>query len=96
MLELLETLDTGQWIVICLGLILVIISLKDNILGLIKAIKLPSVKIPSKPKNGDGLNLTDLVAKWEALADACYDSDLDDAYEKLQEVFPLLIEVRDE
>ena len=95
MLEIINKLDTGQQIVIGLGLILVLISFKDNVLSIVKSVKMPNIKLPSR-KNGDGLNLTDLVAKWEALADACYDSDLDDAYDKLQEVFPLLIEVRHE
>jgi hypothetical protein len=39
-------------------------------------------------------DLTNLVCKWECLADACEYMGLDAATNKLDEVFPLLIEVR--
>lgn len=39
-------------------------------------------------------DLTAVVCKWECLADACLELDLNEAYEKLEEVFPLLIKVR--
>jgi len=39
-------------------------------------------------------DLTNLVCKWECLADACKYMGLEEASAKLDEVFPLLIKVR--
>ncbi len=42
----------------------------------------------------EDLDLTNIVCKWECLADACEYMGLEEASAKLDEVFPLLIKIR--
>jgi hypothetical protein len=45
------------------------------------------------PKPTTNTDLTSIVAKWEILSNACKQANLLDAYNKLQEVFPMLVSV---
>jgi hypothetical protein len=88
MLDLIKDVSPLQLLLMCVGLLFIVFSFKDDIISLFKSIKLP--------KKDDDIDLTKIVSKWEDLSDSCRDANLIDAYDKLQEVFPLLVEVRDE
>jgi hypothetical protein len=91
-LEYLKNLSTTQIIFLTLGLVLVVASSKDVVINFIKNL----YKTPSTPNNtipSKKIDLTTIVAQWETLANSCKESNLTSAYEKLQEVFPMLISV---
>lgn len=87
MLDLVKSISPIQLVLMCVGLLFIVFSFKDDILSLFKSIRLPN-------KNDD-IDLTKIVSKWEDLSDSCRDANLKEAYNKLQEVFPLLVEVDD-
>lgn len=97
MQEIFNNLTNTQILLIILGMFLVALSFKDSVLGLINSlftksnINKPNVII--KPEVEQETDLTNIVAKWETLSDACKDAGLSDAYNKLQEVFPMLIKI---
>lgn len=76
-----------QWVFLGLGVVLVVPYLMELLGGL---------SLPSFTKKEDHNCLTDLVCKWEELADAVHEAGLHDACSKLDEVFPLLIEARED
>jgi hypothetical protein len=90
MLELLQKLDTVQIVTICAGVLFLVYNFRSEIYGVFKAIYSPRVSVVKIN------SLTSIVAKWERLSEACKDAGLDDAHEKLQEVFPMLVKVEDE
>lgn len=93
-MEFLAQIDTFQWILIALG---GVILFWPSISGLLK-IKNNNVDKPDKPfvpSKKDNECLTSLVCKWECLADACKKSGLNEASKRLDEVFPLLIVVKE-
>ena len=96
-MEFLTNLSPMQWVGIAVAALLILPgSVWPMVKGVIGGIKLPNVK-PSKPEQPqEGDDLTILVGMWEDLADACQDAELDEAYEKLYDIFPYLIQVRDQ
>jgi len=94
-MEFLSQLDIIQWVFLIIGLVLagpVVLDYGKNLLD-----KVPKKDKDNKPKptpHTDDHDLTDLVCKWECLADAVHEAELHDACKKLEEVFPLLIKVR--
>ena len=90
MLNLINNLTPTQWIGLGVGVMIVAISSKDFFVKLFKSQDKNNIVIDV----GDpDLDITSLVAKWEVLSDACKKAKANDAYEKLQEVFPLLVTV---
>lgn len=85
MQSILDNISATQIVFGLIGFILIVVSLKDRILEFF-----------NKPKNNNPTieaetDLTNIVAKWEVLSDACKEAGLSDAYKKLQEVFPMLV-----
>jgi len=68
-----------------------VLILLPNIIDLFKKIPIPKIK--TSDTNGENA-LADIVSKWEVLHDACSERGLIDACEQLEEVFPLLVKVR--
>lgn len=98
MQEILDNLSNTQISFLVLGVFLVLLSFKDAVFGFLgplfkndETINKPSVII--KPEIESDTDLTNIVAKWETLSDACKDAGLSEAYQKLQEVFPMLIKI---
>jgi len=81
-MEFLTNLDPIQWIFLGIGVILAAPVLLDFFKG------------DSKPKVKGSNDLSDLIKKWEELADAVDEVGICDACDKLDEVFPLLIQAR--
>jgi hypothetical protein len=93
---LLGNIDAFQWVIIGLGAVLLFWPF---ITGLFKQDPVnPSV--PENPKvvvdHDDDHCLTSLVCKWECLSDSCHEAGLTEATKKLDEVFPLLLGVRED
>jgi len=82
----LGSMDVIQWVFLGLGVILVAPVLLDFFS------KFKSVKVKRSSSN----DLGDLITKWETLADAVHEAGINEACDLLDEVFPLLIHVRDE
>ena len=92
MLDFIKDISPTQWVLIAVGLVLIVSSLKERIIDILPT--LPKVNtVEPETETEEDTDLTSLVAKWEILSDACKEADLVDAYEKLQEVFPMLVEV---
>ena len=89
MLEFLTNLSPVQWILIGIGILI----LSPNIIELFKKVPIPKIETS---KSSDKRALTDIVSKWECLHDACSAEGLKDACEKLEDMFPCLIKVRDQ
>jgi hypothetical protein len=89
MLEFLTNLSPIQWVLIGIGIIILL----PNIIELFKKIPLPKVKTSDASDDGA---LTDIVSKWECLHNACAKEGLEDACEKLEDMFPCLIKVRNQ
>ena len=100
MLNFINNLTPTQWIGLGVGGLMLIISSKDFLSNILKS---DSIDID----DDDGgeiiidideadLGVTHLVAKWEILSDACKFAGANEAYNKLQEVFPLLATIDDE
>lgn len=99
-METLNSLSLAQWIFIIIGVVIagsaVLPWVKENIDGW-------KFSKPNRKKNDNGSlvfpdcqdhELTNIVCKWEHLADACEYMGLEEASAKLDEVFPLLIKIR--
>jgi hypothetical protein len=94
MLDFIKDISPTQWVLIAVGLVLIVSSLKERIIDILPSLpKVDTVKPDPDIDPDEDTDLTSLVAKWEILSDACKEADLVDAYEKLQEVFPMLVEV---
>lgn len=74
-----------QILILCLGLGMVVYSAKDYITG--------GGESPPKPDKEEETTLTEIVSKWEDLSNECKKANLNDAYELLQKVFPMLVNV---
>ena len=86
MIDLIMKLSLMQWIFIGAGLLMMIPSIRNVLLGVVNRIRVgPEIKT-----SVDSNNLTSIVAKWEALNNACIDAGLIDAQERLHEVFLVL------
>lgn len=86
-------ISVTQWIIIGVGVIIAFPPIVSWVGGLSK--KAPETP-DTTPETNESHILTDLVSKWECLADACHEAGLHDACQKLNEVFPLLISSRKE
>jgi hypothetical protein len=98
-MEFLNSLSLAQWIFILIGIAIAGSSfwpsLKDKIYDWQKS----KNQIDNRLNTDDCVtqhDLTNLVCKWECLTDSCEYMGLEAACEKLYEVFPLLIQVREE
>ena len=89
-MDFLSGLEPIQWVFLGLGAVLVAPLLFEYSGKLFSGVK---DKLPT-PKHTDDSCLTDLVCKWECLADAVHEAGLHDACSKLDEVFPLLLNAR--
>lgn len=87
-------MSTGQLIFLGLGIIIVLSSIDfSSLLN----------RIEKKVKEVDAINptsiivrkdsLVEIVQKWQTLKDACLESKLTEAVNKLDEIFPMLIKV---
>lgn len=83
-MELLTSLDPFQWVIIGLGCVLLFWPAISSLFT-----------SDPKTKSVEGASLTNLVAEWENLSNACHEQELHDACKKLDEVFPLLLEAND-
>jgi len=87
-MDLLKDISPAQWGMLVLGVFFVAFSFKSEVSRLISSF--------TAKKKEAGIKLTALVGKWERLRDACHDAGLHNACSKLDEVFPMLVEVNDE
>lgn len=92
MIDLIKDISPAQWVMLGIGVIFIGLSFKSDVMNLINSI----TTAKQKKKVEEEIRLTSIVAKWERLRDACHDADLHKACEKLDEVFPMLVEVNDE
>ena len=90
MFNLVQGLSPTQFMFVGVGFVLVFLSVKDYIFGVLN-IEIQDEDNKEKEENKEETSLTTIVSKWEDLTDACKDAGLSDAYNKLQEVFPMLI-----
>lgn len=86
-MDLLKDISPAQWAMLVLGVVFIGLSFKDDIRRFLARRK------DNKDKD---IKLTTLVRKWEVLRNACHDAGLHRACNKLDEVFPMLVEVNDE
>lgn len=91
MKDILGLLTPTQWIVLGCGVLMLILGSKDYVVSNVKGVF--SKKETVTPKITTSTDLTSIVAKWEILSNACKQANLLDAYNKLQEVFPMLVSV---
>jgi len=82
-----SSLSPTQLIFLCLGLGIMVYSLKDYVLG--KDDDSP------EPDEQEKTTLTEIVSKWEDLSNECKKANLNEAYDLLQQVFPMLVNVGD-
>lgn len=87
-MDLFKDISPAQWAMLALGVVFIGASFKSEVSKFISS-------FTAKKKEAD-IKLTSLVGKWERLRDACYEADLHNACDKLDEVFPMLVEVNDE
>jgi predicted oxidoreductase len=87
-MDLLKDISPAQWAMLALGVVFVGLSFKSEVSKVLSSFAI-------KKKEAD-IKLTALVGKWERLRDACHDAGLHNACSKLDEVFPMLVEVNDE
>jgi hypothetical protein len=76
-------LSIVQWILIGVGILVIL----PNVLDFFKGVSLPSFG-----KSNSKVKLSTTVSQWEFLYNSCKELCLMDACEKLDEVFPLLVE----
>ena len=88
MLDYLSSLSPTQWIFVGIGIFLVVLSVKDQF-----DFPQGNDKKEKDSNSGDDTDLTSIVAKWEDLSDSCRDANLVDAYNALQDVFPMLVNI---
>lgn len=91
-MEFLSDVSVVQWVFLGLGAVLVLPvaweAIKDKVPSWNDVKPKPSPKTPP--------NLTRIVRQWETLMESCEERKLYDACKKLDEVFPLLIEARED
>lgn len=92
-IDFLKNLSFTQLIFLSLGVVLLLASSKDSIINFIKSLSKNKPKPIIDITPSDKTNLTEIVSQWETLANSCKSANLNDAYNKLQEVFPMLISV---
>jgi len=90
MLEFFQGLDAVQWVLLVGGVLL----LAPTAYGYL-ATDDDEEKDDKKDVKEDLDDLTGLVYKWEQFHDSCHEAGLDEACEKLFEMFPLLIKSYD-
>ncbi len=88
MSELLQGLTPFQWVLIVVGLLVMVPSVRNFF------VNLGNKEEPSVNFSGNANNLTSIVHKWEVLNNACVDAGLVDAQDKLREVFLVLANKR--
>lgn len=97
-MEFLNSLSFAQWIFIIIGAVIAgsgaFPYVRDWLAGLADSRTPDRQVVDSNCCDYLDRDLTNIVCKWECLADACEYMGLDAATQKLNEVFPLLIEVR--
>tara|TARA_R100001244_G_scaffold84271_1_gene64875 strand:- start:688 stop:987 length:300 start_codon:yes stop_codon:yes gene_type:complete len=76
-------LNPIQWVCIVAGLLMLIPSVRNLFLSAVN-------KVRASPKASTSNNLTSIVAKWEALNNACIDAGLVDAQDRLHDAFLVL------
>jgi hypothetical protein len=91
MKDILGLLTPTQWIVLGCGVLMLILGSKDYVVSNVKSLFDNKQEVTPKPTTNT--DLTSIVAKWEILSNACKQANLLDAYNKLQEVFPMLVSV---
>jgi hypothetical protein len=96
-MDFLTGLEPIQWVFLGLGAVLVVPMLLEYGGKFLTQIKdrVPSPEDPNDTHR-NGTDLTDLVCKWECLRDEVHAHGLHEACKKLDEVFPMLIQVRAE
>ena len=87
MIDLIMRLSLMQWVFIGAGLLMMIPSIRNVLLDVVNRIRARSPKIRVSAGSN---NLTSIVAKWEALNNACIAAGLVDAQDRLYEVFLVL------
>jgi hypothetical protein len=92
MIELIKDISVAQWVMIVIGIAFIMLSFRSEVLGLLSSLS----KAKQKKKVEEEIRLTSIVSKWERLRDACHDAGLNKACDKLDEVFPMLVEVNNE
>ena len=96
---IISSISPVQWIFIAVGALLVVPGLWPVLKRLISNVEVPDI-IPNGPPHGPHDDhedcLRELVDKWEDLADCCHDCGVHDACNKLEEVFPMLIKVKED
>ena len=91
MIDFIKELSLFQWVLIAGGALLIFPIIKDFFIDEQEG---PNLDDPIK--NIENSNaLTSIVYKWEVLYNACSDMNLEDAQEKLEEVFPMFARLRD-
>lgn len=94
-------MSTGQLIILGIGVVIVLTSVdftslfnsvKNSIPEVPKPTPVPTPK-PSVPIVDDKDDLVEVVKKWDDLKDTCEELGLNEAVEKLNEIFPMLIKV---
>lgn len=87
-------LDAFQWVLVVAGLVLLWPTIQERLVKLFtktenetEDVEVPVIDNETIKKD----DLTSLVYKWEVLYESCRQHDLNDACNKLKEVFPMLI-----
>lgn len=95
-MDILSEISVAQWVIIGVGLLIAFPTILPSLQGLLgKQGVVPQPKPEPVDDHADH-ELTDLVCKWECLADACHQAGLHDACKQLDDVFPLLLSSRNE
>lgn len=92
MIDLIKDISPAQWVMLGLGVVFIGLSFKSDVMNFVNSI----TTAKQKKKVEEEIRLTSIVAKWERLRDACHEAGLHKACDKLDEVFPMLVEVNDE
>ena len=94
MIEFFRELSLFQWVLVGGGVFLLFPVVRDFFKG--DGTNTPNKPIPqpSPQIDTDVDGLTSIVHKWEVLYNACEKMGLEEAQEKLQEVFPMFAKLR--
>ena len=97
-MEIISSISPVQWVFIGVGILLLAPGLWPIIKKMLSGLDVPNIipDNPHGPHDGHEDCLRDLVDKWEDLSDCCHNCGLHDACEKLEEVFPMLIKVKED
>jgi len=97
-MDILSEISVAQWVIVGIGVLIAFPAVFPWLQGLLSGVNMPKPKPVPQPKPTpvhEGHELTDLVCKWECLADSCHDAGLHEACKVLDTVFPLLIGSRE-